>query len=190
MAREGLRGKTLTLKLKPVTFETFTRALTLASHIHTEEQILRRAHARRPDASAPPRRRAAAHGPSYGSAHCAAQPFEDLAPRQPERVSAPDAAVAARPSPVRLDTRGHRLPPRPRRLPRLHGWPVRPRCPGGADARQRKRAITLAWETMRSSSSSEATLVVEHEVCFSHPFCQRCGCPLRRFLSIKRTAEW
>lgn len=51
MAREGLRGKTLTLKLKPVTFETFTRALTLASHIHTEEQILRRAHARRPDAS-------------------------------------------------------------------------------------------------------------------------------------------
>lgn len=40
MAVEGLRGKTLTLKLKLTTFEVRTRAVTLPRHIHTAEDIL------------------------------------------------------------------------------------------------------------------------------------------------------
>lgn len=39
MAEEGIKGKTLTLKLKPVTFETFTRSITLPSYVTSYDQI-------------------------------------------------------------------------------------------------------------------------------------------------------
>ena len=39
MAEEGIKGKTLTLKLKPVTFETFTRSVTLQSYVTSYDQI-------------------------------------------------------------------------------------------------------------------------------------------------------
>mmetsp|Transcript_39759 Transcript_39759/g.62075 ORF Transcript_39759/g.62075 Transcript_39759/m.62075 type:complete len:275 (+) Transcript_39759:726-1550(+) len=39
MAKENLKGKVLTLKLKPVTFDTFTRAVTLPNYISTSDEI-------------------------------------------------------------------------------------------------------------------------------------------------------
>ena len=43
MASEGLRGKTLTLKLKETNFEVRTRNVTLTRHISSREDILREA---------------------------------------------------------------------------------------------------------------------------------------------------
>ena len=43
MASEGLKGKTLTLKLKETNFEVRTRAATLARHISSAEDIQREA---------------------------------------------------------------------------------------------------------------------------------------------------
>lgn len=43
MANKGLRGKTLTLKLKETNFEVRTRCSTLVRHIGTREDILREA---------------------------------------------------------------------------------------------------------------------------------------------------
>ena len=43
LAAEGLRGKTITLKLKTTAFELRTRDKTLTSHISAEEDLLREA---------------------------------------------------------------------------------------------------------------------------------------------------
>lgn len=43
MASEGLRGKTLTLKLKETNFEVRTRNITLTRHISSREDITREA---------------------------------------------------------------------------------------------------------------------------------------------------
>ncbi len=43
MASEGLRGKTLTLKLKETNFEVRTRNITLTRHISSREDIMREA---------------------------------------------------------------------------------------------------------------------------------------------------
>ena len=43
MASEGLRGKTLTLKLKETNFEVRTRNVTLTRHISSREDVLREA---------------------------------------------------------------------------------------------------------------------------------------------------
>ena len=43
MASEGLRGKTLTLKLKETNFEVRTRNVTLTRHVSNREDILREA---------------------------------------------------------------------------------------------------------------------------------------------------
>ena len=43
MASEGLKGKTLTLKLKETNFEVRTRNATLTHHIHSKEDIFREA---------------------------------------------------------------------------------------------------------------------------------------------------
>jgi len=39
MQAQKLQGKTLTLKLKPVTFDTFTRTVTLPAHTADEDTI-------------------------------------------------------------------------------------------------------------------------------------------------------